>query len=75
MREFKKAFAILAKEINVDVIPFGIKGAYELYPANVKFPNSGEVEIKFFPKISSEKLSYEEIVKKSHDTIEKWVQE
>ncbi|MCJ8342672.1 MAG: 1-acyl-sn-glycerol-3-phosphate acyltransferase, partial [Cetobacterium sp.] len=34
MREFKKTFAIVAKETNTEVVPFGIRGAYELYPAD-----------------------------------------
>ncbi|MGL4980792.1 MAG: 1-acyl-sn-glycerol-3-phosphate acyltransferase, partial [Fusobacteriaceae bacterium] len=74
MLEFKKSFAILAKELDVPVVPFGIKGAYELFPPNKKFPKSGDVEFKFFEKINPEKMSYEEIVKKSRDTIKNWVE-
>ncbi|MGL4969207.1 MAG: lysophospholipid acyltransferase family protein, partial [Fusobacteriaceae bacterium] len=74
MLEFKKSFAILAKELNVPVVPFGIKGAYELFPANEKFPKSGEVELKFFQKFHPEDMSYEEIIKKARDVIKNWVE-
>lgn len=74
IREFKKAFAILAKEMEVDVVPFGVKGAYEVYPTEAKHPKSGTVEIKFFEAISTKELTYEEITKKAEETIKNWVE-
>lgn len=74
MLEFKKAFAILAKELGVPVVPFGIKGAYELFPANKRFPKSGTVEFKFFQKFDTKDMSYDEIVEKSRDIIKNWVE-
>ncbi|WP_432204388.1 AMP-binding protein [Cetobacterium somerae] len=74
MREFKKFYAILAKELNAEVVPFGIKGAYELFPAHQKMPERGTVKIKFFPKVSCESLSVEEIVKKNYTDIKEWVE-
>ncbi len=74
MLDFKKTFAILAKELNVPIVPFGIKGAYELFPANEKYPKSGNVELKFFENFSTKNLSYEEIVLKARDTIKNWVE-
>ncbi|MGL5100847.1 MAG: lysophospholipid acyltransferase family protein, partial [Fusobacteriaceae bacterium] len=74
MLEFKKSFAILAKELKVPVVPFGIKGAYELFPANQKLPKSGDVELKFFQRFHTENMSYEEIVKKARDIIGNWVE-
>jgi long-chain acyl-CoA synthetase len=69
MLEFKKAFAILAKEMNVPVIPFGIRGAFEAFPTNSKLPKASKIEIKFFNKISPEKLSYDEIVEKTRESL------
>lgn len=74
MLEFKKAFGILAKELNIPVIPFGIKGAYTLYSAKDKFPKSGTVETKIFPEIAVENLTVDEIVQKSKETIKNWVE-
>ena len=73
MLEFKKAFAILAKEMEVDIVPFGIRGAYETFPANSKLPKPAQVEIKYFEPISSKDKSYEEIVQETRDTLIKWV--
>ena len=72
--EFKKAFAILAKELNIPIVPFGIKGAFEAFPSNSKFPKSSDVEIKFFERIEPKDMSYEEIVEKTRDCISNWVE-
>ena len=74
MLEFKKAFAILAKELNIPIVPFGIKGAFEAFPSNSKFPKSSDVEIKFFERIEPKDMSYEEIVEKTRDCISNWVE-
>lgn len=74
MLEFKKSFAILAKELNIPIVPFGIKGAFEAFPSNSKFPKSSDVEIKFFEKIEPKDMSYEEIVEKTRDCISNWVE-
>lgn len=73
MRVFKKFYAILAKELEVDIVPFGIKGAYDLFPAQRKFPKKGEVSIKFFEKIDAKKLTVEDIVNKNFNDIQNWV--
>ena len=72
--EFKKAFAILAKELNIPIVPFGIKGAFEAFPSNSKFPKSSNVEIRFFERIEPKDMSYEEIVEKTRDCISNWVE-
>ncbi|WP_291256620.1 AMP-binding protein [Fusobacterium sp.] len=74
MLEFKKSFAILAKELNVDILPFGIKGAYEAFPSNSKFPKPAKVEIKFFPPISPKDKSYDEIVDETREVLVNWVE-
>ena len=74
MLEFKKAFAILAKELNIPIVPFGIKGAFEAFPSNSKFPKSSDVEIKFFERIEPKDMSYEEIVEKTRDCISNWIE-
>lgn len=73
MKEFKKFYGILAKELGADIVPFGIKGAFNLFPAHRKIPKAGTVKIKFFPKISTKTMSVEEIVKNNFVEIKKWV--
>jgi len=70
MNKFKKSFAILAKELNVDVQPYVISGAYELFPTGKKFPKPGKISVEFLDKIKVEDLSYDEIVDKSYKSIE-----
>ena len=69
MDKFKKAFAILAKELNVDVQPYVISGAYELFPANKKFPRPGKITVEFLDKMKVENLTYDEIVNKTYTVI------
>lgn len=69
LNEFKKTFAILAKELNVELQPFVINGAYKAYPTGQKFPSMGKISIKFLDRINSADLSYEEIVEKSYNAI------
>lgn len=70
LNQFKKTFAILAKELNVDIQPFVIKGAYDCWPAGQKFPKASKVEIKFLNRIeNTSSMTYEEIVDKSYQTI------
>ncbi|MEE0137755.1 AMP-binding protein [Fusobacterium ulcerans] len=75
MLEFKKAFAILAKELDIPVVPFGIRGAFEAFPANTKFPKASKIEVKFFEKVSPEGLNYDEIVEKTRESLVKWVED
>ncbi len=59
---FKKTFAILAREIGVPVVPVSIKGAFEALPRNSVLPRfSAPLSISFLPPVRPEGLSYEEI--------------
>ncbi len=49
--EFKKMFAILAKELNVPIIPCSIHGAYEAMPKHSKFPRPLKVFVNYLPAI------------------------
>ena len=73
LQEFKKTFAILSKELNVPVVPFGIKGAYKAMPYGSKFPSMYPIKLKFFDKIYPENLTIEEIVEKSKEEIQSWL--
>ncbi|MBO4618947.1 MAG: AMP-binding protein [Victivallales bacterium] len=49
---FKPAFAILAKELNVPVVPVAIQGAYEMFPRGKRWPRYGQnVRVNFLPRI------------------------
>lgn len=73
LQKFRKFYAILAKELEVDIQPFAIKGAYELFPANKKIPKMGKVQIKFFERMSVKNMSVDEIVEKNISEIKDWL--
>lgn len=73
--EFKKTFAILAKELNVPIYPFVINGAYESWPIGQTLPKTGKLSVEFLEKIEPENLSIEEIVAKTKGKIEDKISE
>jgi len=60
--EFKKAFAILSKELNIPIIPFCISGSYEAMPVNTKVPRPKKLKLKFLDEINPENKTINEIV-------------
>ncbi len=75
IQEFKKLFAILSKELNIPVVPFGIDGAYEAMPFGKSFPYKGKMRMQFFPAIDPHGKSVEGIIDETKSTLEKWLKE
>lgn len=71
--DFKKVFAIVAKELNVDVQCLGVKGAFEAYSRHMKLPRPKKIEVAVLDKIKPEG-SYEDIVKKAETIIKSYVE-
>ena len=71
LQEFKKTFAILAKELNVPIYPFVLKGAYEAFPYNKKFPKRNNIPVQFLEKIESQDKTVEELVEETKNSIAK----
>ena len=71
--EFKKVFAIIAKELNVDVQCLGIKGAFEAYSRYMKFPKPKKIEVAVLEKFKP-KGTYDEIVEKARNIIKNYVE-
>lgn len=59
---FKKIFAILAKELNVNIECLKIEGAYEAWPRTNKLPKPKKITVKYIGEVKPIG-SYEEIVK------------
>lgn len=68
LMEFKKFFAILAKELDVPVVPVSIMGAFEAFPVKSSFPRPGKITIEFLEPVKP-KGSVEEIVSRTKDSI------
>jgi long-chain acyl-CoA synthetase len=75
LQEFKKSFAILSKELNVPIVPFGLDGAYEAMPYGNSFPNRGKMRFHFFPAIDPKDKSLEEIINETKTDIYEWIKE
>ena len=71
LQEFKKTFAILAKELNVPIYPFILKGAYEAFPYNKKFPKRNNISVQFLEKIEPQDKTVEELVEETKNSIAK----
>lgn len=69
LQEFKKTFAILSKELEIPVVPFAIKGAYDLMPYGKKFPTSGEMEVKILDRIEPKNMTIEQILDETQQKI------
>ena len=74
---FKKTFAILAKELNVPIVPVCIRGAFEALPRGSSFMRPKPIEVKFLEPLTpfkgngEEPLTYEELTRRTQDAIEK----
>lgn len=71
LQGFKKTFAILAQELNVPIYPFVLKGAYEAFPYNKKFPKRHDISVQFLEKIESQNKTVEELVEETKNNIAK----
>lgn len=70
MQAFKKTFAILAKELNVPIIPVRISGAYEAMPRGRKFPGKDKITVEYLTPVTVGKdESYEELTERVRSAI------
>lgn len=62
MGQFKKTFAILAKELQVPIIPVRISGAYEALPRHKSIPRPHKVTVEYLPAVMPDaNNTYDEI--------------
>ena len=77
MVPFKKTFAILAKELNVPIVPVCIRGAFEALPRGSGFMRPRHIEVAFLEPLTpfkgdgSEPLTYDELTTQTQDAIER----
>lgn len=67
--EFKKAFAILSRELNVPVVPVAVSGAFEALPRGSSWPRRHPVSVKYLAPIMPENEDYDELSQKVEDAI------
>ena len=68
--DFKKTFGILAKELNVPIVPVRIDGAYEALPRDRCLPRCHKVTVEYMPAIvPQENDTYDTITAKTREAI------
>ncbi len=68
---FKKAFAILAHELQVPIVPVCIRGAFEALPRNGKLLKPHHIEIEYLPPIMpTADTTYESLTKQVQNVIQ-----
>lgn len=73
LQKFKKSYAILAKELNVPVAVFGIKGAFEVMKPGTTGIKKGEMSVDILDVIDPKELSVENIVEKTYNLIDEYI--
>jgi len=71
IKEFKKGVGIIAKELNIPLIPVAIQGTYEMMPTGRKFPRPGRVRVSFGRPLYPGDRDYDGIVKTLYEEVVK----
>jgi len=71
IKEFKKGVGIIAKELDIPLIPVAIQGTYEMLPPGKNMPKPAKVTITFGKAIYPDSRDYDEIVKTLYQEIVK----
>ena len=62
-KEFKKGVGIIARELNIPLVPVAIQGTYEMLPTGKTFPKPSRVRVSFGSPVLPRDKDYDEIVK------------
>jgi long-chain acyl-CoA synthetase len=62
IKEFKKGVGIIAKELNIPIVPVAVRGTYEMLPSGSWFPKPAKVSVSFGKAIHPEGKNYDVIV-------------
>jgi long-chain acyl-CoA synthetase len=69
IKEFKKGVGIIAKELNIPIIPVAIRGTYEMMSAGRRFPKPVPIGVSFGKPVYPENKDYDEIVKTLYNRV------
>lgn len=70
--EFKPLFAVIAKELNINIRCIGISGAYESYNRFSKFPKPKKIRVEVLDEINTNDKQISEIVYECKKVFEKY---
>ncbi len=71
IKEFKKGVGIIAKELNIPLVPVAIMGTYEMLPSGKFFPKPAKVRISIGNPLYPGDKDYDEIVKRLYEEVVK----
>jgi long-chain acyl-CoA synthetase len=69
IKEFKKGVGIIAKELNVPLVPAAITGTFEMMRPGKLFPRRARTTVTFGEPFSPGGMTYEEIVERLHNEV------
>jgi len=69
IKEFKKGVGIIARELNIPVVPVAINGTYEMLAPGKRFPRPARVSVSFGKPIHPGDMDYDGIVKKLYEEV------
>lgn len=64
LMEFKKGVGILAKEMNVPIVPVAVSGTFGMLPPGSRLPRPVKVSVSFGTPIHPAAMDYDEIVRR-----------
>jgi len=74
--KFKETFAILARELNVPIVPVAIAGAFEALPTGSRIPRPfTPIEVTFLPPVHAGDHSYSSLADRINDRVSRQVQQ
>jgi long-chain acyl-CoA synthetase len=69
IKEFKKGVGIIAKELNIPLVPVAITGTYEMLPSGKFFPKPVKVRMSIGNPLYAGDKDYDEIVKRLYEEV------
>lgn len=63
IKEFKKGVGIIARELNIPIVPVAIRGTYEMLKSGKALPRPAKIHIEFGRPVYPEHRDYDAIVK------------
>ncbi len=75
LKEFKKGVGIIAKELNIPVIPVAVRGTYDMLPTGKMMPRPKKVSITFGKAIYPDNRDYDEIVRALYRNVSDMLEE
>jgi long-chain acyl-CoA synthetase len=75
IKEFKKGVGIIAKELNVPMVPVAIRGTYDMLRPGRRFPRPVKVGVTFGKPVYPGGRDYDEIVKDLYQEVVKLMEE